>query len=610
MFEQITNLGIVSSLICTGKRTIKKGTNVIICVYRSVEFIPEIDFKYKFIDEAHHLEDETSVIKQKIDKINAEKILRLSATFHSTEKLDYIFPMDIAIEKGYISDYIINVEYLTKGDKMKSIIDIVKNNMDWSPMFVYFNSVERIKAFYEEIKKIGISCDYLFGEDTREKKNSIKGKIENGEIQVLTLCGMYNEGISIDCLQTIIFGDLRYSEINRMQIAMRANRRYHSKPYYRLVLPLCESDFDEDDIQDLLKTFSKIDQRLKISIKSGTRTKIKIRKDGSNLDLENAEFLREKIFTRFGEIIGKLTTYEKSDELLKYVEKYGMHPKERSDELFSDDSSMTNFWQARKNRQDFDYPPYVNLLKNPVLKKNNEEYLLEKEKNKDIQKISMEVKVDMLLKYVEDYQRIPNKNEDFDFGDNTSGCKFWQACRLANKFKFDVYAKLLDNKILKEDYERYLKNLEKKTSTEERIDVLLKFVIKNNRYPTESDDDIFSDGIRLVLFWSNCKSKKNLELQEYAKLNENPILRQNYQEYITFMEIKVSLEQKSKIFLDFVVKNKRLPIESEKIKFNDGTSVHGFWRQIKRNKVGAKYPILQRFSKKCSFFMKMIKKHM
>jgi len=592
MFEQITNLGIVSSLICTGKRIIKKGTKVIICVNRSVEFIPEIYFKYKFIDEAHHLEDETSVIKQKIDKIKAEKTLRLSATFHSTEKLDYNFPMDIAIEKGYISDYIINVEYLTKGDKMKSIIDLVKNNMDWSPMFVYFNSVERIKIFYDEIKKNGINCDYLFGEDTREKKNSIKDKIENGEIQVLALCGMYNEGISIDCLQTIIFGDLRYSEINRMQIAMRANRIYHSKPYYRLVLPLCESEFDEDDIQDLIKTFSKIDQRLKKSIMSGTRTKIKIRKDGSNLDVENAELLREKIFTRFGEIIGKLTTFEKSEELLEYVEKHGIHPKDRTDVLFSDDSSMTNFWQARKNRQDFDYPPYVNLLKNPILKKNNEEYLLEKEKNRDIEKIPIERKVDMFLKYVLENQKIPKEKDDFDFGDNTSACKFWQTCRLVNKFKFDIYAKLLDNEILKEDYDKYLINLEKKTSTEEKIELLLEFVKKNNRYPIESDKDSFRDGTRYIIFWKKCKIRCKLEADKYKKLYENPILRKNYEEYYSFKEIKLSLEEKSIILLEFVKKNNRIPTESEKIKFDDGTFIHCFWRQIKRNKIGYKYPIL------------------
>jgi len=591
MFEQITNLGIVSSLICTGKRTIKKGTNVIICVYRSVEFIPEIDFKYKFIDEAHHLEDETSVIKQKIDKIKAEKILRLSATFHSTEKLDYNFPMDIAIEKGYISDYIINVEYLTKGDKMKSIIDIVKNNMDWSPMFVYFNSTEKAIQFSKKLKAIGINAEYLTGEDSGKKRNTVRSSIENGNIQILGLCGMYNEGISINCIQTVLFADLRYSEVNRIQIAMRANRIYHSKPYYRIVLPICENDFSDDDLPDLIKTFSKIDRRLKESLRINSRSRIKIRREGEVISEEDAEILREEIFNRFGKMID-FNTEDKIKELLLVMENRDRPPPENKTLLFTNGQPIENFWKGCKINRKCDIAPFSQLLKNQVLKKDYDNYYIKKEAKKDIIFLTFDEKLIIFLDYVKKSKLLPKPDEKFS--DETFMCGFWYVLR--EKLNLDKFSYILNqNPLIKSFFETYIKNKEKIAereliSPEEKVKEFIYFFNKNKFIPRQSDEYLFSDYSHMGNWWNLCKTRKKLESEPYNLLSTIDELKNVYDEFWRNREQKKNIvfltkEEKIDELLEYVEKHKKIPTDSRKnrILFSDNTIMHDFWANIRGN---------------------------
>ena len=60
-YKDANNLGINCGIICENKEEFNENTEVIICTYASNAKIPDMNFKFKFIDEAHHLESEGSL---------------------------------------------------------------------------------------------------------------------------------------------------------------------------------------------------------------------------------------------------------------------------------------------------------------------------------------------------------------------------------------------------------------------------------------------------------------------------------------------------------------------------------------------------------------------
>ena len=117
MKKDANNVGLHADVIGDGNHTINDNMNVIICINRSVDNIINLNFKYKFIDEAHHLEDDDSILRNKINKITCEKTLLLSATFKNNVELDYEMNLRDAIENNYLTDYKLVIQYYTKGNK-------------------------------------------------------------------------------------------------------------------------------------------------------------------------------------------------------------------------------------------------------------------------------------------------------------------------------------------------------------------------------------------------------------------------------------------------------------------------------------------------------------
>jgi superfamily II DNA or RNA helicase len=270
LVKQANHLGIKTCFI-GGSSRIKKPDNSVltVCITASIHKLKEHHYRFKFLDEAHHIETENSINYAKISKITCDRELQLSATFHNKEYLDYKMSLRYAIDSGYVTDYRIHVKYFTKGNRDDLLLKmLVENQADWGVTFVYFNSADRVKYFAKELLNSGVQADYLLGECSNVKRESIITKIEKGLLRILCLCGCYNEGISINSLTTVVFGDFRYSPINRVQVAMRAGRIYYDKPFSRIVFPISEDDLDDDDFGDLIRTFYDIDPQIKNAIKN------------------------------------------------------------------------------------------------------------------------------------------------------------------------------------------------------------------------------------------------------------------------------------------------------------------------------------------------------
>jgi superfamily II DNA/RNA helicase len=327
-YNLFLKFGVATCFIGDGSTSVDEDASVIICIYNSVEYVKDLGFKYKFVDEAHHLELEESVRRIAINNIDCFKCGHFSATFHEQDTLDFEYGMDEAITDGYISDYKIHFEYFSEGDRFPKLVEMIKNNIHWFPAFIYFNSVAKCVEFSGLLVSAGVSSDYLTGDSTSTKRETVKSKVMDYSLDIVCLCGVYNEGISIDCLQTVIFGDLRHSETNRFQIATRANRLCKDKAFYRVVVPLIEGDWDS--VGELIRSFGKIDSSLLEAVKGRSVSKISVVVE-KDIDAKVAELLYEGVYDRMGVLLEGIDVFEvKYEELRLWIGENDRIPNKRS----------------------------------------------------------------------------------------------------------------------------------------------------------------------------------------------------------------------------------------------------------------------------------------
>ena len=365
ILQECVFLGINAGMIGDGKRVLEKSWKFVICLTASMHILPkDLKVSYKFGDEGHHFEKEGAQATE-FNNIIATKTILMSATFHMTQEIDYIMTKREAIDAGIITDYKIHLQYYT-GGRSDAILKMVKENSDWIPMFIYFNTTEKAKNFSKLLRENHISVDYLTGEDGEDKRARIKEQITNGLLVVVCLCGVWNEGESIHILRTVIFGDLRHSSINIRQVAQRGSRKHPSKPFYNIVLPIenvergddseddSDSESGEDDmtyLQKIIKIFSDEDPIIKKSIQNKSYTRFNIRMNNEIIketgnETEESTLLYMKVFNSLGEMVeGKRETTKKWFENLERVKLYIRKNKKRpTSKSKNKQNSRLGFW--------------------------------------------------------------------------------------------------------------------------------------------------------------------------------------------------------------------------------------------------------------------------
>ena len=307
---------------------------VVVCVTPSVKHVPDQPYALKIYDEAHHLEDKDKSYRKQLDAVPSAQTLLFSATFHEYDDVDFNYPLRQAIDDGYIADYVLHLEYFTSGNRMKSLVQMVADHAEWYPMFVYFNSTKQCKQFHKALQARNVKSAYLVGSDNAAKRTKIRYQLEHNKLSVLCLCGCYNEGISIDVIQTVVFGERRHSSINKIQISMRANRKHATKPHYRVVLPITQDDLEGKDMCELVQSFARVDPKVQDVFrnkkKDSSRVQVVVRRDGAggttDEDGADAELLYEEIYDRCGEMVKRRTFEEWRDILFDYCDVHGRVP--------------------------------------------------------------------------------------------------------------------------------------------------------------------------------------------------------------------------------------------------------------------------------------------
>ena len=573
----------------------QKDFTLIVSTYHSNQKIPkDINFEFLIIDEAHHLENQDGKYNQEIRKLQYKQFINFSATFNKQDSIDFKYNLRQAINDNYLLDYRLYFEIFTGENYLNALVSVIKNKrVEWSPMFIYFNNTTRAKDFNQLLQQAGIKSEFISGKDDCKTRKIVKDKFELQEIEILSLCGVYNEGVSINCLKTVIFGDLRHSDINKIQISMRASRLHYSKTHYNVVFPVSEKQYFEDtDLIDLLKSFTIIDSELKYNLEHFPQAYVSFKKHNlnKNLEIEDSEFYGEEAFDSLNQKL--LSSMEiKVKALLQWVDEHQKTPSTSSDETFSDGCKIGVFWDTIKQKQKIEQPPYIQLKESSILM---EDYLstqeLKKSKIGKI-KLTMEQKVKELLQWVDEHQKTPSFSSDETFSDGSKIGRFWSKIKVKQKIEQPPYNQLKEYYILWEDYlstqEIKKSKIGKiKLTMEQKVKELLQWVDEHQKTPSANSDETFSDGSKIGCFWNTIKQKQKIEHPPYNQLKESSIL---WEDSLSNQEIKKSkigkikltMEQKVKELLQWVDEHQKTPLRNDET-FSDGAKIGKFWSYIKR----------------------------
>jgi hypothetical protein len=333
------------------------GGYLIVCVYNSADKLPEgVTYGLKIVDEAHHIENGGGARRRQIEKVPCERTLHLSATFRGQEGLDYAYPMEAAIDAGYILDYKLHFGVFDRPiadgrgktglTRARAAVTLVAQHIDsWRPALVYFNTTAAARHAVELFVAEGVACEAVDASTKTPEREAAKARIARGETDVVCLCGVWNESVSIHAVRTVVFADPRHSPENKIQVASRGNRLCEGKAFYRVVFPCCEADMEEASVQALIKGLLGVDPRLAraIEARDTTRLAVELVRDGgedgpeSESDEESddvLELLYERVYDRMGTWLPNADWFERLRDLEAWLEDGGrggtVRPKQKA----------------------------------------------------------------------------------------------------------------------------------------------------------------------------------------------------------------------------------------------------------------------------------------
>jgi superfamily II DNA or RNA helicase len=241
------------------------------------------DARVHILDECHV--SSAATIKAIYKKINIEHLYGLSGTPYKNDDHELVVKSIIGdqllnisatrlIEAGVLPRPIIkfvNVpfipvpnstyqsiykEYIVENEIRNNIVlkqakDLVDKKYK---VLVLFRTINHGKLLYSLFKENGIRCSLLSGKDNLKKRNEIKSKIDNDEIDVIVASTIFDIGIDLPAMSALVLAGPTKSYVKTMQRIGRVLRPYPGKKNVAIV--------DFIDNAKYLSTHSK--QRLKI----------------------------------------------------------------------------------------------------------------------------------------------------------------------------------------------------------------------------------------------------------------------------------------------------------------------------------------------------------
>jgi hypothetical protein len=180
----------------------------------------------------------------------------------------------------------------------------------------------------------------------------------------------------------------------------------------------------------------------------------------------------------------------------------------------------------------------------------------------------------LLIEYVKKEKCVPSRSVEYK--DVKIG-RLWQKMK-TNGPNHDLYKSTLASiALLHKDMERYLSDRETKISPEDKVRLLIEYVNKEKCVPSRLVE--YKD-VKIGSFWHNKKTRgPNHDLYK-STLASIALLRKDMEHYLSDRETKISPEDKARLLIEYVKKEKCVP--SRLVEYKD-VKIGSFWHNNKTN---------------------------
>jgi superfamily II DNA or RNA helicase/DNA gyrase inhibitor GyrI len=584
--------------------------------------ITEIDDKYYIlVDEVHNINEELCNFT---NKFKQGLVMSAVIPYEVTEMLNIEttvkMGMKEAIDKGYIVDYTLWLPHLTNSttivdlDKIPEEFSMYKKDLVSKAMYnavcmlktgsrrciVYLTSCEEcdlymtiVRDVFEKYHGCEIWCDKIDSNVSKSKRKEILTSFETGEnyiYHILPCIRILDEAVDIPKCDSVFITSIgeHSSDIRMLQRSMRSARKDVNNPNKHNNIFLWTEDINNcvyalDMIKESDHEFHKKIRMVDLNYDNSC---CKERIDKIKYDtIETIKWIEMSCMTLFDKVNKKV------NEFMEWVKTNNQIPPQNKTILFTDKVCMGSFWGSCKSTNRFDKKPYDKLLELDLLKEDYDKYLVLRESKIDIVTLTPEDKVNVFMEWVKTNNQIPPQNKTILFTDKVCMGSFWGSCKSTNKFDKKPYNKLLELDLLKEDYDKCLVVRESKVgrvtlTPEDKVNVFMEWVKKNNKIPPINKTILFTDKVCMGAFWVCCKTRNRFDKKPYNKLLELDLLKEDYDKCLVVREGKVGIvkltpEDKVNEFMEWVKTNNQIPPRNNTNLFTDKVCMGSFWGNCK-----------------------------
>lgn len=479
--------------------------------------------------------------------IKDKHILDYDITYYTSDP-NYV---DLA-EENYVKD-------LKKKDKLVKTNDFISafmiakhikdNPKNKHNILTYHNTVNKSKQFAKYLRlifkdeKINADVFTMAGTDRLSTRKEVIHDFSNSDISVICSARVLNEGVDISCVNTVVFVENRKSTIDIVQCigrGMRLNGNENDKCH--VILPIhfnnSKDNYEFSQIRNVLVAMGSVDDKLiEYFCTKNKKVKRKAIKNGGNILKEYDENEELDVKYSVGEIESHMCTYTMNSNL------YGwMYHK---DLLFyhcnilknipASESYVITFygkkdigsWFRRqkimiKNKSCW---RYIKLSKNKYVKKNLDNNLKIKKRNKAKTKYTPEELIEFVFKYFNNTEgkKIPTTYYPKYVNYNVGQWFHIQKIKIKDK-KSKMYKKLSKNKFTKQQLDEYFDKKEKGLTRGSKLLTWeewkdLSFEFSKETHP--KSEEIYK-GYKIGRWFSEQKTKiKDKDNEIYKILSEN-----------------------------------------------------------------------------------------
>ncbi len=618
------------------KERLKTEEIIVFCTYQSSKLLEGNDFDIAIFDEAHKTVNSNSFgYLLKNDNCEIDERLYLTATPRYYKgnndtcismdnkkiygKEVYNYPFKQAIGDKYILDFkiicyatppklegLVEEKYIKKdgididANDVISAIQLAQHIQNYGTskkILTYHNSIANANSFKKTLNYIfdknGINANIfvMSGKTKMTIRSEIFEEFKESNIGIICSSKVLNEGVDIPIIDTVMFVDPRKSTIDVTQCVGRAMRPFKDMEECNIIIPIHYDNIGDvhnfSQVINILTAMSEIDDSIiEYFTTKKKNTKIIIRKMTDIIDIEmesDVKYTIDDIRNNLKiKMMGRtvLSWEIKKALLFEYANKYKRCPESRENCNNIKLGKWLGTHKANINTKSDKI--YKDLCQNLIVKKNIDQYLLNREKNKDKQNLSWDKRKDLLFEYCNINKREVEQKTRY----KDSNIGVWlsdQKKRISSKDD-ELYKNLAVNKYVKITLDKFLTNKNKDNNNPTRGDfeewkkILFEYCDIHKKCPPATTK---YKNINIGI-WLNHQKKKILSTDDklYKELSTNKHIKKALDSFLE-NKTKPNIDFKQVLF-EYCDKNNKCP--TFRASYNDVKIGHYLAREKKKIK--------------------------